>query len=279
MMALRTQRRKAQASTRPTSSTKSEKKIPKPHSKNNKKQKQADDYTTDEEEVIYDLDRTALSKLPTRLQNNMREIQAERIQRLRKEQRRYLYRRDENPHQPRGEEYDRYYAERWFSRAIVELDEARKVEDEIKRKMEEYERGFGRPQNMTWCPVQRVWVPVSYEGRRRVIDRAAGSGVVRMKDIRGYGRSRRVRMEIDVEAGEETGRNRAVGRCDCKRSSYERYMSWRCAWPYYEYEAGPGGNGYPQEQPSGIHNGFSFRAAVRHSIRAKVQRVREIFRR
>ncbi|KAL4870936.1 hypothetical protein BDV12DRAFT_194848 [Aspergillus spectabilis] len=258
---------KAQASSRPAPSTKSQKNKPRePHPKH--QANQDDGYaTTDEEEVVYELDEAALSKLPIRLQNNMREIQAERIHRLQKEQRRYLYRRDEDPNQPRGVSYERHYAEKWFSRAIAELDEA--------SKMEVYDMSFGRPQNMTWCPVQRVWVPVTYVGRRKVLDRAAGSGVVRMEDIGGYGKSLRLRLEAEAAPGG----NNVTARCVFRGSSYEQYMSWRCSGPYYVYEAGPNRNGYQQNVPSEPRDGSSsFRSAVRNRVRTKIQRVKEIFK-
>jgi hypothetical protein len=178
----------------------------------------------------------------------------------------------EKPDQPRAEAYNRHYAEEWFSRATVELDEARKVDDEIKKKMEMHDMSFGRPQKMAWCPVQRVWVPVSYTGRRMVC-----SGAVRIEDIRGYGKSQRLRLEAEATPGG----NNVTARCEFRGSSYERYMSWRCSGPYYVYEAGPGRNGY-QHVPSELHDGpssmSSFRSAVRNRVRTKIQRVKEIFR-
>ncbi|KAL4878668.1 hypothetical protein BJY04DRAFT_195367 [Aspergillus karnatakaensis] len=241
----------------------------------------------DEEEVVYELNEAALAKLPIYLQNNMREIHSETLSRLQAEQRQFLNRRAERANQVRMKESEKHDAEQWFLEAIAELDEARKVQDELKRemekgekvlqqKMEEYGLSFGCPQNMTWCPVQRVWVPVSYHGRDRVLGMTSKSGTVGMENIRGYGRSHRMKLEVEADAVH--ARNGSITRCECHGSSYERYRALRCSGPYYVNEAEPGRGDYQREVPRHSRNGSSLISAARNHIRSKMMRVKEFLK-
>ncbi|KAL2793614.1 hypothetical protein BJX66DRAFT_338652 [Aspergillus keveii] len=110
-----------------------------------------------EEEVIFELDEAALSKLPTHLQNNMREIQAERMHRLQKAHK-------ENPnHRVRvrrhrdSNDYEReVYAEQWYQNMLGKVAAARELEA---RTINERNPAIARPEGLSWCPVRHGWVP------------------------------------------------------------------------------------------------------------------------
>ncbi|KAL4810008.1 hypothetical protein BDV18DRAFT_130109 [Aspergillus unguis] len=226
-----------------------------------------DGYTTSsEEEIISALDESALSKLPLHLQDSMRELHAERARRLQSERRqrkpRYLYRhrdrvtgrhefKQEVKSKPQSEkECNAYYAEKWFQKMLSKVAATRELE--VQKVMEGYDEKatYGHHENMTWCPVRHEWVPVYYGqgqgfGRgelqtdrnptdgSRVRSRAA-SGASRLCGI-GIGE----RQETPLSQAETVITERYyLGRWhDCRTSSHSRYMSWRCAGPYYVYEA------------------------------------------
>ncbi|KAJ0423737.1 hypothetical protein BJY00DRAFT_43828 [Aspergillus carlsbadensis] len=187
-----------------------------------------------EEEVIFELDEAALSKLPTHLQNNMREIQAERFHRLQEEHKENFHNRFRVRRRDDLNNYEReVYAEKWYQNMLGKVAAARELEA---RTMNERDPGIARPEGMSWCPVRHGWVPkyaswgVS-RGRSAMVG-PADTCVAGLHDTTGFPRSCLPCAETAASGGYY------VSSCNGRReSSCSSYMSWRCAGPYYVYEA------------------------------------------
>ncbi|KAL4921930.1 hypothetical protein BDW62DRAFT_218512 [Aspergillus aurantiobrunneus] len=247
-----------------------------------------------EEEIITELNEEALSRLPLNLRNNMRKIQAERVRQWQKDQiqrhSQYLYQLDENSEsefdlvpqpepepEPRDNEYSTY-AENWFKNMMAKVSATRELE--AKRITEKSDDSFGRPQNMTWCPVRQEWVPVYY-----------GEGQEESKPMDGDGdgdRSGGGRARLCGIGGREKTRlsqaNTAVAEEYCLRprrgsrlSPHGGYMSWRCDGPYYVYDT-RGGQVCRQHEEQPSKRLSSFVSAIRNGVCAKVQPVKKIFK-
>ncbi|KAL5043799.1 hypothetical protein BDW71DRAFT_115129 [Aspergillus fruticulosus] len=266
----------------------------------------SDGYSTaSEEEIISELDEAALSRLPLHLQNNMRELQAERVQRLTAEQclgqsrpqlqPRCLNRVNEKsePKQESGpgmeqepdvKDYNAYYAEKWFKKMLAKVAAARELE--VERVMEgsdEDDDSSRRRGCMTWCPIRHEWVPAAHKQRQvasEIIDgnwykgkdRAGGSRVSRLCGI--PSREETSLSEVDTVI---TERYLLTSRHDCRVSSQERYMSWRCAGPYYVYEARASWDHYQQLKQSS-ESLSSLVLTARDRVRMKTQRVKDVFK-
>ncbi|PYI02269.1 hypothetical protein BO78DRAFT_225834 [Aspergillus sclerotiicarbonarius CBS 121057] len=95
----------------------------------------------DEEEVLYDLDEAALAQLPQHLQNNMRQLQLERLRKYRGQ--------DPSPrpvhHSP--------YAETWFKNMMARLSADQEMSEVhgLRESRHEY------PDDVTWSLIQRQW--------------------------------------------------------------------------------------------------------------------------
>ncbi|KAL4817965.1 hypothetical protein BDW67DRAFT_158253 [Aspergillus spinulosporus] len=261
--------------------------------------------TASEEEIISQLDEAALSKLPLHLQNNMRELQAERVQRLTAEKRlgqsrpqshfRRLNRviEESEPKQESGpgseqgmdmKECNAYYSEKWFKKMLAKVAAARELE--VERGLEESDddddssrRGGSR----TWCPIPHEWAPVNY-GLRQVESEPVDGKEDRAKDSGGGCRASRLcgippREETPLSEADTviTERYLLTSRHDCRVSPEEGYMSWRCAGPYYVYEARASQDHYHQPEQSS-ESLSSLMLAARDRVRMKSQRVKDVFK-
>ncbi|KAL4980737.1 hypothetical protein BDW66DRAFT_124675 [Aspergillus desertorum] len=257
--------------------------------------------TASEEEIIADLDEAALSKLPLHLQNNMRELQAERVQRLAAEQRfrqgrhqrqiRRLHRVDEKSapkQEPRlgreqevdVKEYNTYYAEKWFKKLLAKVAAARELEAErVMEGFDEDDDSSRRRGSMSWCHVRHELIPVAY-GESEIIDgkedkskdKAAGGRASRLCGI--PSREEAPLSEADTVV---TERYLLTSCHDCRISSQEGYMSWRCAGPYYVYEARASRDHYQQPEQSS-ESLSSLVLTARDRVRMKTQQIKDIFR-
>ncbi|KAL5000289.1 hypothetical protein BDV10DRAFT_40925 [Aspergillus recurvatus] len=261
--------------------------------------------TASEEEIISELDEAALSRLPLHLQNNMRELQAERVQRLTAEQRlgqscpqvqpRRINRVNERsePKQESGprveqelnlKEYNVYYAEKWFKKMLAKVAAARELE--VERVMEgsdEDDDSSRHRGSMTWCPIRHEWVPVAHKQRQTENEIIEGDGD-KGKDRAGGGRVSRLcgiplREETPLSEADTvvTERYLLTSRHDCRVSSQEGYMSWRCAGPYYVYEVRAIRGHYQQLEQSG-ESLSSLVLTARDRVRMKTQRVKDVFK-
>ncbi|KAL4781838.1 hypothetical protein BJX76DRAFT_359511 [Aspergillus varians] len=256
------------------------------------------DITASEEEIISDLNEAALSTLPVHLQNNMRKIQAERIQQWQKDQTlhrsRYPYRQDRVPGSglklesepkpgPRDKEYGNY-VERWFKDMVAKVAATRELE--VKRVMGEAhdddDNGFANPENMNWCPVRHAWVPAYYgqgqEEKRKYMDGdglgvGVGSGRARLCGIGGQDKAPDASSS---EADTAIAKNSTlVRRHDRRGSSPCEYMSWRCSGPYYvnETQAGRDSSQHGGQPRKRISSAFS---TARECLHTKFQWVKDI---
>ncbi|KAL4741190.1 hypothetical protein BDV11DRAFT_213445 [Aspergillus similis] len=261
--------------------------------------------TASEEEIISQLDEAALAKLPLHLQNNMRELQAERVQRLTAEQRlgqgrpqahsRRLNRVNEKlePKQESGpgieqgidmKECNPYYAEKWFKKMLAKVAAARELEVErVLEGSDEDDDSSRRRDSMTWCPIRHEWVPVTHGQRQAESETVDGKGD-RGKDRAGGGRATRLcgippREETPLSEADTviTERFLLTSHHDIRVSSQEGYMSWRCAGPYYVYEARTSRDHYHQPEQSN-ESLLSLMLAARHRVRMKSQRVKDVFK-
>ncbi|PWY80347.1 hypothetical protein BO94DRAFT_157249 [Aspergillus sclerotioniger CBS 115572] len=95
----------------------------------------------DEEEVLYDLDEAALAQLPQHLQNNMRQLQLERL--------RKYHSQEPSPrpvhHSP--------YAETWFKNMMARLSADQEMSEVhgLRESRHEYQ------DDVTWSLIQRQW--------------------------------------------------------------------------------------------------------------------------
>jgi hypothetical protein len=168
------------------------------------------------------------------LQNNMREIQAERMNRLQKAHK-------ENPnHRVRvrrhrdSNDYEReVYAEQWYQNMLGKVAAARELEA---RTINERDPRISRPEGMSWCPVRHGWVP-KYASWGVSRGRSAMAGPDH-PCVAGLGDTRESPRSCLPCAETAASRGYYVSSCNGRReSSYSSYMSWRCAGPYYVYEA------------------------------------------
>ncbi|RDW86859.1 uncharacterized protein DSM5745_03501 [Aspergillus mulundensis] len=268
-----------------------------------------DSYSTaSEEEIISELDEEALSMLPLHLQNNMRELQAERVSRLKAEQRlsrrqlqrkpRYsLHRVDEKVEpkqesepQPKtkltGEEYNAQYAEKWFKKTLANIAATRELE--VKRVMEGFsDDDDDSSRRRTWCPIRHEWVPVAYgqaQMESKIID---GNGTANMNRAGGNRASRlcgipdRRESALSQKDVVVTERYLLTSRHDCRESSNEGYMSWRCAGPYYVYEtrASQDCSQQPEQSEQSSESLSSIVSTARDRVRMKIRRVKNVFKR
>lgn len=256
--------------------------------------------TASEEEIISQLDEAALSKLPLHLQNNMRELQAERVQRLTGEQRlaqsrprpnsRHLDRviEEPEPNQELGpgneqemdmKECNTYYAEKWFKKMLAKVAAARELD--VERVLEGSDEDDVRRGSMTLCPIRQEWAPATY-GQRQIeselVDGKGDTGKV------GGGRASRLcgippREETPLSEADTviTERYLLTSLHDCRVSSQEGYMSWRCAGPYYVYEARASQDQYHQQEQSS-ESLSSLMLAARDRVRMKSRRVKDVFK-
>ncbi|PWY92056.1 hypothetical protein BO70DRAFT_367304 [Aspergillus heteromorphus CBS 117.55] len=104
------------------------------------------DFTDDEEEVLYDLDETALAQLPQHLQDNMRQLQLERMYKL---QDQYTY---TDPHISRPSR-PTPYAESWFQNMMMRLSADQEMSEahDLRNSPSIYE------EDVTWGMIQRQW--------------------------------------------------------------------------------------------------------------------------
>ncbi|KAL2854973.1 hypothetical protein BJY01DRAFT_204704 [Aspergillus pseudoustus] len=189
------------------------------------------------EEVIFELDEAALSKLPLHLQNNMREIQAERVHRLQKEHKQNLHRRVRKYGDSNGS-VSEIYAEKWYQNMLAKVAATRELEA---RTMNEADHGIARPVGISWCPVRHEWAPKSVSsgvsrGRGRAmpmpVSVPSDTCVAGLRDASGFPRGCLPCAETCASRGYY------VASCKGRReSSYSSYMPWRCAGPYSVYEA------------------------------------------
>ncbi|KAL4749927.1 hypothetical protein BDW72DRAFT_177061 [Aspergillus terricola var. indicus] len=261
--------------------------------------------TASEEEIISQLDEAALSRLPLHLQNNMRELQAERVQRLTTEQRlgqsrpqphsRRLNRNEKpEPKQESGpgveqetdmKECNTYYAEKWFKKMLAKVAAARELELERVLEGSDEDDGISRRRgSMTWCPIRHEWIPVTHVQRQVEGETVDGKGD-RGKDKAGGGRASRLcgippREETPLSEADTviTERYLLTSRHDCRVSLQEGYMSWRCAGPYYVYESRTSRDHYHQPEQSS-ESLSSLMLAARDRVRMKSQRVKDVFKR
>jgi hypothetical protein len=267
---------------------------------------ESDGYSTaSEEEIISQLDEAALSKLPLHLQNNMRELQAERVHRLTAEQRlaqsrprphsRLLDRVIEElePNQEPGpgneremdmKECNAYYAEKWFKKMLAKVAAARELEVErVLEGSDEDDDSSRRHSSMTWCPIGHEWVSATYGQRQIESEPVDGKGDTG-KDKVGGGRASRLcgippRDETPLSDADTviTERYLLTSLHGCRVSSQEGYMSWRCAGPYYVYEARASQDHYHQPEQSS-ESLSSLMLAARDRVRMKSRRVKDVFR-
>ncbi|CBF83343.1 predicted protein [Aspergillus nidulans FGSC A4] len=259
--------------------------------------------TASEEEIISQLDEDALSKLPLHLQNNMRELQAERVQRLTGEQRlaqsrprphsRHLDRviEEPEPNQESGPENEQevdmkecntYYAEKWFKKMLAKVAAARELDVErVLEGSDEDDDSSRRRGSVAWCPIRQEWAPATY-GQRQIesepVDGKGDAGKV------GGGRASRLcgippREETPLSEADTviTERYLLTSLHDCRVSSQEGYMSWRCAGPYYVYEARDSHDQYHQPEQSS-ESLSSLMLAARDRVRLKSRRVKDVFK-
>lgn len=298
---------KTTSSNKPSTKRRTKTRIPRPRYYTAFKQRsdndEEDGYTSSEEEIISELDEAALSKLPLHLQANMRDLQAERIHRLKTERGlrklRYLhrYREHKSPESkdeqkanstPQREDKDpgAEYAEKWFQKTLAKVAAAREIE--VNKVMENYDDDIcGHHENMTWCPVRHEWVPVYYgqdpghEHRQAermptndngVRDRV-NSGASRLCGAGIAGQDETRLSQADTVVAE---RYYLTSGHDCRMSSHSRYLSWRCAGPYYVYEARTGqDHGQPEERRGRLS---SFLSDMRSRIQVKLRRAKNMFK-
>ncbi|PTU21439.1 hypothetical protein P175DRAFT_0556410 [Aspergillus ochraceoroseus IBT 24754] len=140
----------------------------------------------DEEEVIFDLDEVALSQIPIHLQNNMREIQAERAQRLQKEKGCFTRRR--NALAPANSKastlpatdanYKNTHTDSWFQKKVT-IDSTRGLcGARYANGQEEHGGARSRPEHMTWCPRRNRWVSASRSNSSSALALAPALGSV-----------------------------------------------------------------------------------------------------
>ncbi|RAK98274.1 uncharacterized protein BO80DRAFT_165562 [Aspergillus ibericus CBS 121593] len=98
----------------------------------------------DEEEVLYDLDEAALAQLPLHLQNNMRQLQLERL-------RKYHHQRP-SPRLTRPVHHSPY-AETWFKNMMARLS----ADQEMSEVHGLRESRHDYPDDVTWNLIQRQW--------------------------------------------------------------------------------------------------------------------------
>ncbi|KAL4907983.1 hypothetical protein BDW74DRAFT_148345 [Aspergillus multicolor] len=270
-----------------------------------------DGYSTEsEEEIISELDEAALAQLPLHLQNNMRELQAERVSRPKAEQHlsskqlqhklRYrLHRVDEKVKSKKetkcepelnlkGEEYNAYYAEKWFKKTLAKIAATRELE--VKRVMEgSSDSDDSSSRRRTWCAVRHEWVPVAHGQRPESIENRIieGNGAANISGAGGNWASRlcgipdRKESSLYQKGTVVTEQYLLTTRHDCGMSSHEGYMSWRCAGPYYVYESRTSQECSHQPEPpeQSSESLSSIVSTARDRVRMKIRRVKNVFKR
>ncbi|KAA8646409.1 hypothetical protein EYZ11_011141 [Aspergillus tanneri] len=115
---------------------------------------QNDDYSTeDEEEVLFDLDETAMAELPHHLQNNMREIQLERACRLQKD--------SSSDHIVMRKPSQDSHADRWLKNMVARMS-ANLEMDYFARDLREMMHPVS--QDVCWCTTQSDYFTVQENG-------------------------------------------------------------------------------------------------------------------
>ncbi|BCS22154.1 uncharacterized protein APUU_30379A [Aspergillus puulaauensis] len=252
-----------------------------------------DNYTTSEEEIISDLDEEALSLLPLHLQNNMREIHAERVQRWqenksrgkqsqRERQLRYLHRKREKPEQkqeadpelsiePRDNECSKY-VEMWFKNMMAKVAATREQDARVLQGANA--DSLGPPQDMTWCPVRHTWVP-AYFGQENGEENTPtdGDGV----EDRSPGNRTRLCGIGSHEASPMSEAETVVENDYFRPRPNDEYMWWRCSGPYYELEASTLQKG-GQSEKHFAKKTPSLLSKVCNGVRKRTRNLKQIFK-
>ncbi|OJI99935.1 hypothetical protein ASPVEDRAFT_39309 [Aspergillus versicolor CBS 583.65] len=245
-----------------------------------------DNYTDSEEEIVPDLDEEALSLLPLHLQNNMREIHAERVQQWQQNnfpgeqpqherQLCFRHRKREKPERKqkadsesdfelRGNECSKY-VETWFKNMMAGVAATR--EQDARMLQGQNADSLGTLENMTWCPVRHTWVPAYFgqeHGENEVDDRSPGSRT-RLCGIGSHQTSPMSEAETVVEK-------------DYFRPRPNKgYMWWRCSGPFYELEAGTLQKGCQGEKQF-VKKPPSLLSKAYNGARKRTQNIKQIFK-